>query len=99
MPERSTAGVRRTKATMGWRRKSSSPTSTLDASAPMGIFFMKCSSACARQELSGHAAAKFARAYLALEARESSERLTLLKSIAVVSWFIPFLASAVVGEG
>lgn len=45
IPDRSTAGVRRTKATRGWWRKSSSPTSTLDASAPLGIFFMKCSSA------------------------------------------------------
>ena len=41
-PVSSTAGDRRTKATMGLSRKSSSPTSTLEASAPSGIFFMKC---------------------------------------------------------
>lgn len=43
-PVSSTAGERRTKATMGLSRKSSSPTSTLEASAPSGIFFMKCMS-------------------------------------------------------
>lgn len=43
-PVSSTAGERRTKATMGLSRKSSSPTSTLEASAPSGIFFIKCMS-------------------------------------------------------
>lgn len=41
-PVSSTAGDRRTNATMDLSKKSSSPTSTLDASAPVGIFFMKC---------------------------------------------------------
>lgn len=36
-----TAGDSRTKAIMGFSRKSTSPTSTLEASAPGGIFFMK----------------------------------------------------------
>lgn len=36
-----TAGARRTNATTGLFRKSSSPTNTLHASAPGGIFFMK----------------------------------------------------------
>lgn len=36
-----TAGANRTKAIMGFSRKSTSPTSTLEASAPGGIFFMK----------------------------------------------------------
>lgn len=43
-PVSNTAGERRTKATMGLSRKSSSPTKTLEASAPSGIFFMKCMS-------------------------------------------------------
>lgn len=45
-PLSSTAGARRTKATTGRSRNSSSPTRTLDASAPGGIFFMKCRSIC-----------------------------------------------------
>lgn len=36
-----TAGDSRTKAIIGFSRKSTSPTSTLEASAPGGIFFMK----------------------------------------------------------
>lgn len=73
---------------------------------------MKCSSAWARQAIfrqlpqkqspqrsAAHSAAKFARANLALKAEESYECLTLLKSIALLSWFTPSLASAAVGEG
>lgn len=45
-PLSSTAGDRRTKATTGRSRKSSSPTKTLEASAPGGIFFMKWRSIC-----------------------------------------------------
>lgn len=41
-PVNNRAGERRTNATMGLSRKSSSPTSTLEASAPVGIFFIKC---------------------------------------------------------
>lgn len=40
-PVMRTAGDSRTKAMMGFSRKSTSPTSTLEASAPGGIFFMK----------------------------------------------------------
>lgn len=40
-PFSSTAGARRTNATTGRSRNSSSPTRTLEASAPGGIFFMK----------------------------------------------------------
>lgn len=36
------AVLRRTNAVMWWLRKSTSPTSTFDASAPGGSFFMKC---------------------------------------------------------
>ena len=45
-PLSSTAGDRRMKATTGRSRNSSSPTRTLDASAPGGIFFMKWRSIC-----------------------------------------------------
>lgn len=45
-PLSSTAGARRTKATTGRSKNSSSPTRTLDASAPGGIFFMKWRSIC-----------------------------------------------------
>lgn len=41
-----TAGDKRTKAVIGFSRKSTSPTSTLEASAPGGIFFMKFMSTC-----------------------------------------------------
>lgn len=40
-PVSSTAGDRRMKAMIGRSRKSTSPTRTLEASAPGGIFFMK----------------------------------------------------------
>lgn len=39
-PPRVVACARRTKATKGLSRKSTSPTSTFDASASLGIFFM-----------------------------------------------------------
>lgn len=105
MPGSRTAGVRRTKATTGWRRKPSAPTRTLDASAPTGIFFMKCSSAwgttnhfqAAPPRPAARPAAEFAAAP-ALQAPRSGERLTLLRSIVTASWFGPFLASAA-GEG
>ena len=97
---------------MGWRRKASSPTSTLDASAPLGIFFRKCSSAWARQAIlrqlpqkqspqhsAARSADKVARPNLALKAEDSYQCLTLLKSIALASWFTPFSAPAEVGEG
>lgn len=38
MFKRRTAGVRQTNVTKGWQKKSSPPTSTLDASAPGGNF-------------------------------------------------------------
>lgn len=40
-PESRTAGASLTNAMMGLSKKSTSPTSTLDASAPEGIFLMK----------------------------------------------------------
>lgn len=40
-PERRTAGDSLTKATMGRSRESTSPTRTFEASAPVGIFFIK----------------------------------------------------------
>lgn len=48
-PLSSTAGARRTKATTGRSRNSNSPTRTLEASAPGGIFFMKWRSICTRE--------------------------------------------------
>lgn len=45
-PLSSTAGANRTKATTGRSKNSSSPTRTLEASAPGGIFFMKWRSIC-----------------------------------------------------
>lgn len=40
-PERRTAGANLTNAMIGLSKKSTSPTKTLDASAPVGIFLMK----------------------------------------------------------
>lgn len=40
-PDRRTAGASRTNAIIGLSKKSTSPTKTLDASAPVGIFLMK----------------------------------------------------------
>jgi hypothetical protein len=40
-PERRMAGDSLTKATMGLSKVSTSPTRTFEASAPVGIFFMK----------------------------------------------------------
>lgn len=49
-PLSSTAGAKRTKATTGRSRNSSSPTRTLEASAPGGIFFMKWRSICVTRQ-------------------------------------------------
>lgn len=58
-PLSSTAGARRMKATTGRSRNSSSPTRTLDASAPGGIFFMKWRSICETERNHNNANTKY----------------------------------------